>query len=129
MSTSSNSGHRDALLTLEAAGQVLVVLRPGRDPGRDIPQRRAATDRCCVQRRGECSSPPALIAVPLIRPRQTVTIFAYGVTSSGKTHTMQGTKAEPGVIPRVVRVRRVFFARYPTAPFLTPLYPPITNIH
>ncbi|KIL60297.1 hypothetical protein M378DRAFT_84006 [Amanita muscaria Koide BX008] len=33
----------------------------------------------------------------------TVTIFAYGVTSSGKTHTMQGTKSEPGVIPRVVR--------------------------
>ncbi|TFK19328.1 kinesin-domain-containing protein [Coprinopsis marcescibilis] len=33
----------------------------------------------------------------------TVTIFAYGVTSSGKTHTMQGTRAEPGVIPRVLR--------------------------
>ncbi|TFK37973.1 P-loop containing nucleoside triphosphate hydrolase protein [Crucibulum laeve] len=33
----------------------------------------------------------------------TVTIFAYGVTSSGKTHTMQGTKKDPGVIPRVVR--------------------------
>ncbi|CAA7268260.1 unnamed protein product [Cyclocybe aegerita] len=33
----------------------------------------------------------------------TVTIFAYGVTSSGKTYTMQGTKQEPGVIPRVVR--------------------------
>ncbi|KAF9553564.1 kinesin-domain-containing protein [Agrocybe pediades] len=33
----------------------------------------------------------------------TVTIFAYGVTSSGKTHTMQGTRAEPGVIPRVVQ--------------------------
>ncbi|TFK68341.1 kinesin-domain-containing protein [Pluteus cervinus] len=32
----------------------------------------------------------------------TVTIFAYGVTSSGKTHTMQGTKTDPGVIPRVV---------------------------
>ncbi|KAG2143088.1 P-loop containing nucleoside triphosphate hydrolase protein [Suillus clintonianus] len=32
----------------------------------------------------------------------TVTIFAYGVTSSGKTHTMQGTRACPGVIPRVV---------------------------
>jgi kinesin family protein 22 len=39
---------------------------------------------------------------------QTVTIFAYGVTSSGKTHTMQGTKSEPGVIPRVVRVRFPF---------------------
>ncbi|KAF8623194.1 hypothetical protein AX17_007517 [Amanita inopinata Kibby_2008] len=33
----------------------------------------------------------------------TVTIFAYGVTSSGKTHTMQGTTAEPGVIPQVVQ--------------------------
>ncbi|KAK7680221.1 hypothetical protein QCA50_016730 [Cerrena zonata] len=32
----------------------------------------------------------------------TVTIFAYGVTSSGKTHTMQGTKTEPGIIPRAV---------------------------
>ncbi|TDL18799.1 kinesin-domain-containing protein [Rickenella mellea] len=33
----------------------------------------------------------------------TVTVFAYGVTSSGKTHTMQGTKTDPGVIPRVVK--------------------------
>ncbi|KAG6819786.1 hypothetical protein H0H93_008701 [Arthromyces matolae] len=33
----------------------------------------------------------------------TVTIFAYGVTSSGKTHTMQGTRSEPGVIPRTIR--------------------------
>ncbi|EIM88681.1 kinesin-domain-containing protein [Stereum hirsutum FP-91666 SS1] len=33
----------------------------------------------------------------------TVTIFAYGVTSSGKTHTMQGIRDAPGVIPRVVR--------------------------
>ncbi|EIN08651.1 kinesin-domain-containing protein [Punctularia strigosozonata HHB-11173 SS5] len=33
----------------------------------------------------------------------TVTIFAYGVTSSGKTHTMQGTPDEPGVIPRVLQ--------------------------
>nr|GAT58889.1 kinesin-like protein [Mycena chlorophos] len=32
----------------------------------------------------------------------TVTVFAYGVTSSGKTHTMQGNPANPGVIPRVV---------------------------
>ncbi|KAG5353129.1 hypothetical protein C0989_010151 [Termitomyces sp. Mn162] len=33
----------------------------------------------------------------------TVTIFAYGVTSSGKTHTMQGSKSEPGVIPRTIQ--------------------------
>ncbi|KAI0266563.1 P-loop containing nucleoside triphosphate hydrolase protein [Gloeopeniophorella convolvens] len=32
----------------------------------------------------------------------TVTVFAYGVTSSGKTHTMQGTRTQPGVIPRSV---------------------------
>ncbi|KAI0642491.1 P-loop containing nucleoside triphosphate hydrolase protein [Trametes meyenii] len=33
----------------------------------------------------------------------TVTVFAYGVTSSGKTHTMQGSKQQPGIIPRVVQ--------------------------
>ncbi|KAK7462307.1 hypothetical protein VKT23_007908 [Stygiomarasmius scandens] len=45
----------------------------------------------------------------------TVTIFAYGVTSSGKTHTMQGTKAEPGVIPRAVRAlfaRKAEYSQY-----------------
>ncbi|OCH87610.1 kinesin-domain-containing protein [Obba rivulosa] len=31
-----------------------------------------------------------------------VTIFAYGVTSSGKTHTMQGSAAQPGITPRAV---------------------------
>ncbi|KZT40547.1 kinesin-domain-containing protein [Sistotremastrum suecicum HHB10207 ss-3] len=31
-----------------------------------------------------------------------VTVFAYGVTSSGKTHTMQGNPDAPGIIPRVV---------------------------
>ncbi|KAJ3481993.1 hypothetical protein NLI96_g7286 [Meripilus lineatus] len=30
------------------------------------------------------------------------TVFAYGVTSSGKTHTMQGTADDPGIIPRAV---------------------------
>ncbi|KAH9975366.1 P-loop containing nucleoside triphosphate hydrolase protein [Lactifluus volemus] len=39
---------------------------------------------------------------PLMKWCSTTTIFAYGVTSSGKTHTMQGTRAEPGVIPRAV---------------------------
>ncbi|KIJ38885.1 hypothetical protein M422DRAFT_230962 [Sphaerobolus stellatus SS14] len=31
------------------------------------------------------------------------TVFAYGVTSSGKTHTIQGNVSEPGIIPRVVK--------------------------
>ncbi len=31
------------------------------------------------------------------------TVFAYGQTSSGKTHTMSGTAAEPGIIPLAVR--------------------------
>ncbi|KAK5787155.1 kinesin-like protein KIN-7O isoform X1 [Gossypium arboreum] len=30
------------------------------------------------------------------------TVFAYGQTNSGKTHTMRGSAAEPGVIPRAV---------------------------
>ncbi|MEW5306630.1 MAG: hypothetical protein WDW36_009084 [Sanguina aurantia] len=31
------------------------------------------------------------------------TIFAYGVTSSGKTHTMMGGPNEPGLVPRIIR--------------------------
>ena len=30
------------------------------------------------------------------------TVFAYGQTSSGKTHTMRGTEGEPGIIPLAV---------------------------
>ncbi|SPQ99190.1 Kinesin-like protein [Plasmodiophora brassicae] len=29
-------------------------------------------------------------------------IFAYGITSSGKTHTIQGTESDPGVLPRAI---------------------------
>lgn len=31
------------------------------------------------------------------------TVFAYGQTSSGKTHTMRGTSEDPGLIPKAVR--------------------------
>ncbi|KAJ2488871.1 hypothetical protein IWW37_004457 [Coemansia sp. RSA 2050] len=30
------------------------------------------------------------------------TVFCYGVTGAGKTHTIQGTDTEPGIIPRAV---------------------------
>lgn len=36
------------------------------------------------------------------------TVFAYGQTSSGKTHTMLGTPDEPGIIP--LSIRQVFDA-------------------
>jgi hypothetical protein len=31
------------------------------------------------------------------------TVFAYGQTGAGKTHTMEGTSGEPGMIPRLAR--------------------------
>jgi centromeric protein E len=31
------------------------------------------------------------------------TIFAYGQTSSGKTHTMVGTKEEPGIVQLAIK--------------------------
>ncbi|KAL1719148.1 kinesin with motor region at N-terminus [Schizophyllum commune] len=40
--------------------------------------------------------------LPFLFDGITITIFAYGVTSSGKTHTIQGTAEQPGVIKRVV---------------------------
>jgi len=30
------------------------------------------------------------------------TVFAYGQTSSGKTHTMHGDRNDPGIIPRAI---------------------------
>ncbi|KAJ2503348.1 hypothetical protein GGH96_000369 [Coemansia sp. RSA 1972] len=30
------------------------------------------------------------------------TVFCYGVTGAGKTHTIQGTESEPGIIPRAL---------------------------
>lgn len=40
--------------------------------------------------------------LPSVFTGHTLTIFAYGVTSSGKTHTMQGSTTQPGIIPRVM---------------------------
>ena len=31
------------------------------------------------------------------------TVFAYGQTSSGKTHTMRGTPSQPGIVPLAVQ--------------------------
>lgn len=30
------------------------------------------------------------------------TVFAYGVTSSGKTHTMMGGREEVGIVPQAI---------------------------
>ncbi|GLI66731.1 hypothetical protein VaNZ11_010672 [Volvox africanus] len=52
------------------------------------------------------SAVAAKVALPLVAPALrgvNGTIFAYGVTSSGKTHTMMGTDVDPGVVPRVLR--------------------------
>ena len=46
------------------------------------------------------------IALPIIHPVMngiSGTIFAYGVTSSGKTHTMMGCAADPGLVPRSIK--------------------------
>lgn len=34
----------------------------------------------------------------------TTTVFAYGSTGSGKTHTIAGTEDEPGILPRAVHM-------------------------
>jgi hypothetical protein len=39
----------------------------------------------------------------LLRERQHNSVMmAYGITSAGKTHTMEGTKRDPGVVPRAL---------------------------
>ncbi|XP_026207580.1 kinesin-like protein KIF22 isoform X2 [Anabas testudineus] len=41
--------------------------------------------------------------LPHILNGQNASVFAYGPTGAGKTHTMLGTSEQPGVIPRAVR--------------------------
>jgi hypothetical protein len=33
-----------------------------------------------------------------------VCIFAFGMTGSGKTHTIAGTSSQPGIVPRTVHL-------------------------
>nr|XP_043609488.1 kinesin-like protein KIN-7K, chloroplastic isoform X2 [Erigeron canadensis] len=46
------------------------------------------------------------------------TIFAYGVTSSGKTHTMHGDQRSPGIIPLAVKDAFGFIQETPNREFL-----------
>lgn len=46
------------------------------------------------------------------------TIFAYGQTSSGKTHTMQGSSREPGVIPLAIMDIFKYIQQTPEREFL-----------
>ncbi|GAB2233098.1 hypothetical protein Droror1_Dr00002313 [Drosera rotundifolia] len=46
------------------------------------------------------------------------TIFAYGVTSSGKTHTMHGDQRSPGIIPLAVKDAFSIIQEMPTREFL-----------
>ncbi|KAM8837898.1 kinesin-like protein KIF22 [Spinachia spinachia] len=41
--------------------------------------------------------------LPHILTGQNASVFAYGPTGAGKTHTMMGSSDQPGVIPRAVR--------------------------
>ena len=46
------------------------------------------------------------VAMPLLRRFMhgvDALLFAYGATSAGKTHTVQGSHSDPGLIPRMVR--------------------------
>jgi centromeric protein E len=46
------------------------------------------------------------------------TIFAYGVTSSGKTHTMHGDQRSPGIIPLAVKDAFSIIQETPNREFL-----------
>ncbi|XWS23606.1 hypothetical protein CRYUN_Cryun28dG0029200 [Craigia yunnanensis] len=42
-------------------------------------------------------------AKPVVKATMEGTVFAYGVTSSGKTHTMHGDQNAPGIIPLAIK--------------------------
>lgn len=45
-------------------------------------------------------------------------VFAYGQTASGKTFTLTGTDAEPGIIPRAMKDVFAYIRRTPTREYL-----------
>jgi hypothetical protein len=45
------------------------------------------------------------VAIPLIRKFEdgdSCVLFAYGITNAGKTHTIQGTRDDPGILPKLI---------------------------
>lgn len=75
------------------------------------------SDTSSSWRKCRCQQTPKLTVLPFLQVfdhvgRATIepvtqgisgTLFAYGVTSSGKTHTMMGTAADPGLVPRAIQ--------------------------
>lgn len=57
------------------------------------------------------------VAVPLFYGKSSV-LFAYGVSGSGKTFTIQGTQENPGLLPRIIES---VFASIPKKRFMVPL--------
>lgn len=53
------------------------------------------------------------------------TVFAYGSTGSGKTHTMMGTRDQPGITPRAIR--QAFSMIDDASGACCPLFPPWTR--
>lgn len=45
-------------------------------------------------------------------------VFAYGQTASGKTFTLTGTEAEPGIIPRAMKDVFAYIRRTPNREYL-----------
>jgi hypothetical protein len=101
--------------------RALAACRPGRGARRGAPpgsprattstrRRRPSSSATCARLSTSCTRASCVSALrhrsARSRAPQTVTVFAYGVTSSGKTHTMQGIPNQPGLIPRTVEVRR-----------------------
>jgi hypothetical protein len=43
-------------------------------------------------------------SLPKVFNGENIAIFAYGITASGKTHTIVGNNKDPGIIPRTLRI-------------------------
>ncbi|OSC97390.1 kinesin-domain-containing protein [Trametes coccinea BRFM310] len=93
--------HDNAIRIVRSASGSAVVVDNPRDPGQTFNYPFSSCyDELSTQ--DEIFEQDVKPLIDLAFSGMTVTIFAYGVTSSGKTHTMQGNKQQPGIIPRAV---------------------------
>lgn len=57
---------------------------------------------CCLFLQEEVYEQTAKIVIPSVVNGYNATVFAYGATGAGKTHTMVGTGQEPGIMARTL---------------------------
>jgi kinesin family protein 18/19 len=93
-----------------ADGKTIEIRDPGHHANNLMRQKRLKTRAYAFDHSFSCATPTAEVyakttkfLVAGVMEGYNATVFAYGATGSGKTHTMLGNAASPGLMPSTLR--------------------------